>query len=134
MKRELVCSKCSGRISDPESKQLQHCFLKEKGEKKLKKKLCPGCGGQKSTEYVKLCRACFIKQRKARAEAKKRTKIAGPEISCRHYWYIDSNNVGVCRVCGERKDFGELMRERQHAKAVKAGIMKSKAITMKRSR
>jgi len=30
--------------------------------------------------------------------------------NCIHYWVIDCNDVGVCRCCGEVKDFRKLQR------------------------
>ena len=30
------------------------------------------------------------------------------EAECRHHWLIDSNDVGVCKYCGQKKDFRSL--------------------------
>ena len=32
---------------------------------------------------------------------------------CRHYWLIDSNDVGVCKYCGQKKDFRSLREPTQ---------------------
>lgn len=28
-----------------------------------------------------------------------------------HYWLIDSQGIGVCKLCGAIKDFGRLLRQ-----------------------
>ncbi|GAI42651.1 unnamed protein product [marine sediment metagenome] len=30
---------------------------------------------------------------------------------CTHHWIIDSEDIGVCKHCGEVKDFGKLQRK-----------------------
>jgi len=29
---------------------------------------------------------------------------------CVHHWLVDKNDVGVCRLCGENRDFGKLFK------------------------
>lgn len=34
--------------------------------------------------------------------------LQGKENKCRHYWIIDSIDIGVCKLCGAKRDFGKL--------------------------
>ena len=87
----------------------------------MKKELtCPKCGGRISHPKSKRCWSCFIKE-KAVKKLKRRTCLAAASSHHIHFWHVDSNNVGVCRKCGERKDFGELM---DNAKRLKLALMK----------
>ena len=40
-------------------------------------------------------------------------KIKTVAKQCTHYWIIDCRDVGICKYCGEGKDFGKLQREVQ---------------------
>ena len=53
---------------------------------------------------------------------------------CTHHFIIDSDNVGVCRYCGEVKDFGRLLqREGVFAAAGRRGAKARKEVLGKRS-
>ena len=30
---------------------------------------------------------------------------------CRHYWSVDSTDIGVCKYCGKKTDFKKLTRD-----------------------
>lgn len=32
--------------------------------------------------------------------------------ACTHYWLIDSDEIGICRYCGRKRDFKKLMRQK----------------------
>ena len=32
-------------------------------------------------------------------------------MNCAHHWYVDDKSIGVCRKCGEIRDFGKLYRQ-----------------------
>ena len=38
--------------------------------------------------------------------------------NCIHYWVIDCNDVGVCRCCGEVKDFRKLQRRERDSEGL----------------
>ncbi|GAG70862.1 unnamed protein product [marine sediment metagenome] len=44
------------------------------------------------------------------------TIVVAEKSKCIHHWVIDSNNFGVCKYCGLKRDFGKL-RQKQREKA-----------------
>jgi len=43
------------------------------------------------------------------------TIVVAEKSKCIHYWVIDSNNIGVCKYCGLKRDFRKL-RQKQREK------------------
>ncbi len=43
------------------------------------------------------------------------TTIVAEKSKCIHYWVIDSNNIGVCKYCGLKRDFRKLGQKQQRA-------------------
>ena len=41
------------------------------------------------------------------------TIVVAEKSKCIHHWVIDSNNFGVCKYCGLKRDFGKLQQEQQ---------------------
>ena len=47
------------------------------------------------------------------------TIIVAEKSKCIHHWVIDSNDIGVCKYCGQKRDFGKLQQKQQRGKSKK---------------
>ena len=55
--------------------------------------------------------------------------------NCTHHFIIDSNNIGVCRYCGEVRDFNRLLqREGVFAVAGRRGAKARKEVLGKKGK
>lgn len=54
--------------------------------------------------------------------------------NCTHYWVIDSSNVGVCRYCGEVRDFNRLLGRESKLLGLESTIGRAKNYSRKRGR
>jgi hypothetical protein len=52
------------------------------------------------------------------AEQAKKEK---PKPKCVHYWIIDHDNVGVCKYCRKKRDFGRLLRKHFKRRSLRKG-------------
>jgi hypothetical protein len=41
----------------------------------------------------------------------RQTNKEKPKPKCVHYWIIDHDNVGICKYCRKKRDFGRLLRK-----------------------
>ena len=75
-------------------------------------KICPSCGGHMSIATTGVCWECHKKRRYGKEKV-----IEAKEVSTHtHYWIADQQDIGVCKICGQTKDFGKLQREYYEAK------------------
>jgi hypothetical protein len=45
-----------------------------------------------------------------------------PKPKCVHYWIIDHDNVGVCRYCHKKRDFGRRLRKHSKKEGKRGGL------------